>query len=117
MIEILERYLRGNFIIQMNWDNCLRSKEELRMLLSGWEQLTSADTIGDPSIGIGVNPLIKLQIGERRYVLNQDTKREGVEVFLENARNGNPWTISNKNRVSNAQNGEHIAGLHMYKRN
>lgn len=117
MREILERYLTGQYIIQMNWDNCLRSKEELITLLSGWRQLTSADTIGDPSIGIGVNPLIKLQIGERRYVLNQDTKREGVEVFLENARNGNPWTISNKNRVSNAQNGEHIAGLHMYKIN
>jgi len=117
MIEILERYLRGNFIIQMNWDNCLRSKEELRMLLTGWLQFTSADTIGDPSIGIGVNPLIKLQIGERRYVLNQDTKREGVESFLENENSGNPWTLSETNRVSNAQNGEHIAGLHMYKSN
>ena len=117
MREILERYLTGQDIIQMKWDNCLRSKEELRMLLSGWEQLTSVETIGDPSIGVGVNPLIKLQIGERRYVLNQDTNRAGVEVFLENARNGNPWTISNKNRVSNAQNGEHIAGLHMYKIN
>ena len=117
MIEILERYLRGNFIIQMNWDNCLRSKEELRMLLTGWLQFTSADTIGDPSIGIGVNPLIKLQIGERRYVLNQDTNRAGVEVFLENTRNGNPWTLSETNRVSNAQNGEHISGLHMYRIN
>jgi len=48
MREILQRYLTGQYIIQMNWDNCLRSKEELRMLLSGWRQLTSADTIGDP---------------------------------------------------------------------
>lgn len=117
MREILERYLTGQYIIQMNWDNCLRSKEELRMLLTGWKQLSTADTIGDPSKGIGVNPLIKLQIGERRYVLNQDTNRAGIEVFLENARNGNPWTISNTNRVSNAQNSEHIAGLHMYKIN
>ena len=27
---------------------------------------------------------IKLKIGDRRYVLNADTKRRGVEVFLEN---------------------------------
>ena len=117
MIEILERYLTGQYIIQMNWDNCLRSKEELRMLLTGWRQLSTADTIGDPGQKVGVNPLIKLQIGERRYVLNQDTKREGVESFLENENSGNPWTLSEKNRVSNAQNGEHIAGLNMYKRN
>ena len=117
MREILERYLTGHYIIQMNWDNCLKSKEELRMLLSGWRQLSKADTIGDPGQRVGVNPLIMLQIGERRYVLNQDTKREGVESFLENENSGNPWTLSEKNRVSNAQNGQHIPGLHMYKKN
>ena len=117
MREILERYLSGDYIIQMGWNNCLNSKEDLRLLLSGWLQLTNAETIGDPSQGVGVNPLIKLQIGERRYVLNQDTTREGVKLFLENERNGNPWTLSLSKRVSNAQNSEHIAGLHMYKKN
>lgn len=82
MIEILENYLSGQYIIQMEWDNCLNSKEDLRLLLSGQLQLTNADTIGDPGQGVGVNPLIKLQIGERRYVLNQDTKIEGVKLFL-----------------------------------
>ena len=117
MREILERYLSGDYIIQMGWDNCLNSKEDLRLLLRGWLQFSKADNIGDPGQGVGVNPLIKLQIGERRYVLNQDTTREGVKLFLENERNGNPWTLSLSERVSNALNGEHIAGLHMYKRN
>ncbi|WP_299057183.1 hypothetical protein [uncultured Polaribacter sp.] len=99
----------------MGWNNCLNSKEDLRLLLSGWLQLTNAETIGDPSQGVGVNPLIKLRIGGRKYVLNQDTKREGVKLFLENERNRNQWTLSETNRVSNALNGEHIAGLHMYK--
>lgn len=117
MREILENYLSGQYIIQMGWNNCLNSKEDLRLLLIGWLQLTNADTIGDPGQGVGVNPLIKLKTGGRRYVLNQDTKREGVKLFLENERNGNPWTLSETNRVSNAQNGEHIAGLQMYRRN
>jgi len=115
MREILEKYLSGQYIIQMGWNNCLNSKEDLRLLLSGWKQLSNADTIGDPGQGVGVNRLIKLRIGERRYVLNQDTNREGVKLFLENERNGNPWTLSETNRVSNALNGEHIAGLHMYR--
>ena len=117
MREILKRYLTGQYIIQMNWDNCLRSKEELRMLLTGWRQLSTADTIGDPSKGIGVNPLIKLQIGERRYVLNQDTTRAGVNAFLENETNNYNWVVSINNRVSNHRNGEHIPGLNMYRRN
>lgn len=117
MREILEKYLSGVYIIQMAWDNCLNSKEDLRLLLSGWLQVTNADTIGDPEKGIGLNPLIKLRIGEKRYVLNQDTNREGIKLFLENERNENPWVLSKTNRVSNAQNGEHIVGLQMYRRN
>ena len=114
MREILERYLSGQYIIQMGWKNCLNSEKELRQLLSGWLQLTNSNTIGDPNIGVGVRPLIRLQIGKQRYNLNADTSRKGVEVFLENSRNGNPWTTSNTNRISNAQNGEHIPGLNMY---
>jgi len=117
MKEILEKYLSGDYIIQMGWNNCLNSKEDLRLLLRGWKQFSNADTIGDPRQGVGVNRLIKLRIGEKRYELNQDTKREGVKLFLENERNGNPWITSKTNRVSNALNGEHIVGLQMYKKN
>jgi len=115
MREILEKYLAGEYIIQMGWNNCLNSRNELRQLLSGWLQLTNSKTIGAPGQGVGVNPLIKLETGGRRYVLNQDTKREGIKLFLENERNENPWITSQTNRVSNAQNGEHIVGLQMYR--
>jgi hypothetical protein len=115
MRELLKRYLLGQYITPMTWNNCLQSRKDLVLLLSGWLQLTSSETIGDPNIGVGVLSLIRLQIGHTRYRLNADTNRKGVEVFLKNARNGNPWTISDKNRVSNAQNGEHIMGLHMYR--
>jgi hypothetical protein len=117
MRELLERYLLGQYIIPMNWKNCLSSREDLVLLLKGWRQMTSSETIGDPNNGIGVRPLIRLQIGDNRYVLNADTKRRGVKVFLENEKHRNIWTYSEKNRVSNAPNGEHIENLQMYKVN
>lgn len=117
MRELLERYLMGQYIIPMTWNNCLTSREDLVLLLRGWLQMTSADTIGDPNNGIGVAPLIKLQIGDRKYVLNQDSTRVGVEMFIENEGNGNNWHYSETNRVSNDLNGEHIANLHMYRLN
>ena len=115
MKELLEKYLMGQYIIPMTWNNCLTSREDLVLLLRGWLQMTSADTIGDPNNGIGVAPLIKLQIGDRKYVLNQDSSRVGVEMFIENE--GNNWHYSETNRVSNDLNGEHIANLHMYRLN
>lgn len=112
--ELLERYLLGEYIIPMSWRNCLESREDLVILLKGWCQMTSSETIGDPNIGIGVRPLIRLRLGDRRYELNADTKREGVQIFLENEKKGNTWVHSDTNRVSNALNGEYIQNLHMY---
>ena len=117
MIDLLERYLMGQYIKPMSWDNCLTSKEDLVLLLKGWLQLTNSKTIGDPEGNIGVAPLIRLEVGDRRWELNHDTKRSGVEIFLENEKNKNNWTYSNTNRVSNDLNGEHIANLQMYKVN
>ena len=48
MRELLERYLMGQYIQPMSWDNCLTSKEDLVLLLKGWLQLTNSKTIGDP---------------------------------------------------------------------
>ena len=115
MRELLERYLMGNHITEMTWGNCLNSREDLVLLLRGWLQMTESDTIGDPNVGVGLKKLIKLQIGDKRYVLNADTRRKGVKVFLENEKNGNTWTYSETNRVSNASNREHIETLQMYR--
>lgn len=117
MRELLKKYLIGQYIIPMSWDNCLTSREDLVLLLKGWLQLTDSDTIGDPNNGIGVTPLIKLQLGDNQYVLNQDTRRRGVEIFIANERNGNNWHYSETNRVSNDINREHIANLQMYRVN
>jgi|TARA_B110001469_G_scaffold62508_1_gene59993 hypothetical protein len=114
MKELLEQYLSGQYIIPMEWNNCLKSRKDLTLLLKGWRQMTSSETIGDPNVGIGVRPLIRLKIGDRRYVLNADTKRRGVEVFLENEKNENTWSNSETKRVSNASNGKHIENLQMY---
>ena len=57
---------------------------------------------------------IKLKIGDRRYVLNADTKRRDVEVFIENEKNENTWSNYETKRVSNASNGKHIENLQMY---
>ena len=117
MKELLEKYLMGQYITPMTWNNCLTSRKDLVLLLKGWLQMTSAETIGNPNNGVGVTPLIKLQIGDHQYVLNQDTQRVGVEMFIENEGNGNNWHYSESNRVSNDLNGEHIANLHMYRLN
>ena len=117
MRELLERYLIGQYIQPMSWDNCLTSKENLVLLLKGWLQLTNSKTIGDPQGNIGVAPLIRLEVGDRRWELNHDTKRSAVEIFIENEGNGNNWHYSETNRVSNDLNGEHIANLQMYKAN
>ena len=114
MKELLEQYLSGQYIIPMEWNNCLKSRKDLTLLLKGWRQMTSSETIGDPNVGTGVRPLIRLKIGDRRYVLNADTKRRGVEVFLENEKNENTWSNSETKRVSNASNGKHIENLQMY---
>ena len=117
MRELLKRYLIGQYIIPMSWDNCLTSRDDLVLLLKGWLQLTDSDTIGDPNNGISVTPLIRLRLGDNQYVLNQDTRRRGVEIFIANERNGNNWYYSRTNRVSNDLNGEHIANLQMYRVN
>tara|TARA_B100000482_G_C12324608_1_gene186206 strand:- start:260 stop:466 length:207 start_codon:yes stop_codon:yes gene_type:complete len=68
----------------MTWNNCLTSREDLVLLLRGWLQMTSAKTIGNPNENIGVASLIKLKVGDKRFELNNDTKRPAVEIFLEN---------------------------------
>lgn len=117
MKEILEKYLMGQYITPMNWNNCLNSRKDLVLLLKGWLQLTDSDTIGDPKENIGVTSLIKLKVGDKRFVLNNDSRRQAIEIFLENEGNGNKWHYSETNRVSNDLNGEHIANLHMYRLN
>lgn len=116
MRELLETHLLGQYITPMTWDNCLNTKRELVLLLRGWVQLTNSDTIGNLNNNIGVTPLIRLQIGDIRYQLNHDTRRNGVIEFLENERNDPPppWITGNTGRVSNAPNGEHIPNLQMY---
>jgi hypothetical protein len=117
MKELLEKYLMGQHITPMTWNNCLTSRKDLVLLLRGWLQITSAETIGNPNENIGVASLIKLKIGDKRFELNNDTKRQAVEIFLENERNENSWHYSETNRVSNDLNGEHIANLQMYRVN
>ena len=107
----------GQYITPMTWNNCLTSRKDLVLLLKGWLQLTDSDTIGDPKENIGVASLIKLKVGDKRFELNNDTKRQGVEIFLKNEKKENNWHYSETNRVSNDLNGEHIANLQMYKVN
>ena len=114
MKELLEKYLIGQYITPMTWNNCLTSRKDLVLLLRGWLQMTSVETIGDPEGNIGVASLIKLKVGDRRFELNNDTKRQGVEIFLKNE---NSWHYSETNRVSNDFNGERIANLQMYRVN
>ena len=110
--EILNTYIDGDYIKPMKWENCLKSKEDLYNLLKCWFKICKSESIGKNPIGVA--PIVLLQIGDKRYKLNSDTKREGVKTFLENSKLNNIWYISESKRVSNDVNGQNIKNLHMY---
>ena len=92
-IQELEKKIEGKYILQMNNDNALNSKEDLFTLLKIWKELTKGGTIGDiTNDQINNNTqIIKLRLNNTSYYINADTTREGVLRFLENKNNG--WII------------------------
>ena len=114
--DIVNRHFNGDYIKPMDWDNCLRSKKELYDLLQYWVKITKVETLGDlRTVGYSGSALIKLMDGDVKYVINYDTKRNGVVEFLKNSKQNDRWFVSRTNRVSNHIAGEHIENMQMYK--
>jgi hypothetical protein len=118
-IQELGKKIEGKYILKMNNDNALSSKEELYTLLKIWKS-TKGGTIGNiTNTQINKNTqIIKLKLNNTSYYVNADTTMEGVLLFLENRNNG--WiTILNKrdkiNKITNNQDRTPIEGFYIYK--
>jgi hypothetical protein len=114
--DIVNRHFNGDYIKPMDWDNCLRSRKELYDLLQCWVKITKVETLGDLNEVIYAGTqLIRLMDRDVRYVINYDTRRNGVVEFLKNSEQNERWFVSSTNRVSNHTHGKHIENMHMYK--
>ena len=111
----------GNHIEKIDRQFPLTSKFQLTALLQQW-LITSGSTIGDLH-GKSSNPesWLWIKINNNLYQINADTKRQGVQMFLKNEANKNPWVIiptensGNLTKFTNDINGNPIPGFYMYK--
>ena len=71
------------------------SKPEFNNLLEYWYNNSNKDRITEIDV-IGVTPWIFIKDGERTYRLHADTRREGVEEYLNNYKNSD-WVIVENN--------------------
>jgi len=122
--EIMEQLIDGNFIIRMEENNPLTSKDDLIQLLQYWVDQTGGpkENLGYP-IGdydnFGKTPWIYISLNNEYYFINADTNKKGVIEFLENHKNQNPWIIvANRNgvfnKVTNNKDGNSIKYLYFY---
>ena len=90
-------------------------------MLKQWLE-TSGSTIGEMR-GRNSNPepWLWIIINNNLYQINADTKRQGVQMFLKNEANKNPWVIiptenlGNLTKFTNDINGNPIPLFYMYK--
>lgn len=108
-----------NYIRPIDPKNSLKNKDDFFDLLKYWFEKSNSDTIGDLKIFPKNYPLINIQIGASSYYINADSKKAGVEKFLENKEN--QWKIimnkrGNRNLVTNNSDEEAIPHFYMYKK-
>ena len=113
--------ITGNHIQKMDRQFPLTSKFQLKILLQEWLE-TSGHTIGEmhdrPS---NPEPWLWIKIDNDLYQINADSRRAGVQVFLNNEGNKNSWLIiptenlGNHTKVTNDINGKPIPLFYMYK--
>ena len=108
-----------NYIRPIEAKNSLKNKDDFFDLLKYWFEKSNSDTIGDLKILPKNYPLINIQIGASTYYINADSKKAGVEKFLEHKEN--QWKIimnerGKRNRVTNKTDEEAIPHFYMYKK-
>ena len=96
----------------------VRSKAELVELLRAWYEASDSPTLG--AVGsYGRRPIVTIEIGGRRAVLNADTKRSAVRAVLDTAADVRPWrVVANRNgvwnRVDVRRDGPPLPGWYCY---
>jgi hypothetical protein len=101
------------------------SAAELESLLAGWVRASGRPTIGDAG-AFGGAPLITVRAGAGEFVLNRDTKRAAVMIFLEMAARAGgaenltwhlaPSARGKASRVSYRPDDEPTPGWYAYQR-
>lgn len=111
----------NNHINEMRREFPLSSKFQLKILLQEWLK-TSGNTVGDlKGKTSNPKPLIWIKTNNNLYFIPFDTKRKGVELFVENEDNKYPWVIiptegeGNLTKVTNDKDGRAIPLFYMYK--
>jgi hypothetical protein len=107
-----------NYILKFSIKNPLKDKEDFIKILKCWVRYSNSETIGDLTKMNGNTPLIHLVVGSSNYYLNADSKRTGVEEFLNNK--DASWKIilnevGVKNKVTNREDKEAIPLFYFYK--
>lgn len=111
----------GNHIEKMDREYPLTSKFQLIILLKQWLE-TSGNTIGEMH-GRNSNPepWLWVKIENHLYQINADSKRAGVQEFLNNETNKHSWLIiptensGNLTKVTNDINRNPIPYFYMYR--
>ena len=113
--------ITGNHIEKMDRQFPLTSKFQLKILLQEWLE-TSGSTIGDMHCrSSNPGPWLWIKIDNNLYQIYADTKRQGVQEFLNNQVNKHSWLIiptensGNLTKFTNDINGNPIPGFYMYK--
>jgi hypothetical protein len=109
-----------NFILKLSRENALKDKEDFFKILKCWIRFSKSETIGDLTKMIRRTPLLFLRIGSSTYYINADSKRTGVEEFLNNTEESESWRIifnedGVKNKITNRKDEEAIPGFYFYK--
>jgi hypothetical protein len=87
--------------------------------LKNWLETTNEQTIANGENKTGNEKWIFLNLNGKKYYINADTTREGIDAFVNNHDENYSWKVIANNRkvyikVSNDLNGNTIKGLYFY---
>lgn len=108
------------YIDKMTENNPLNSINELVNLLKKWKDNSDSETIGDlKGRNSNPTPLIWININNKMYKIHTDTKRKGIEMFIQNHENDNQLIIIKNrdgiyNKITNDSDNKSISGLYFY---
>ncbi len=108
------------YIDKMTENNPLNSINELVNLLKKWKDNSDSETIGDlRGLKSNPTPLIWININNKMYRIHTDTKRKGIEMFIQNYENDNQLIIIKNrdgiyNKITNDSDNKSISGLYFY---
>jgi len=111
--------ITGKHIDKIQKNHPIKSKAQLKAILTMWLSIDGVTTIGNLKETKGVAPLIWVEIGSKVYNIHSDTNKDGVKTFLKNEKENSLWIVINtdsgiKSKVTNNKDKSPIKGFYMY---